>query len=144
MVVIVIALLLNKSMVEIQLASEWSGSKHARFSSLSVCLLLKRKGLGVLGFKRNHVLFIFFQGAFWMLVSGRVQFVLQVSKFGRCLSAGLLQTLLEKLRWMEMNIRNISKGVRIHFQRSSKVVSCKIHVRPCILFVPGSELPLFP
>ena len=80
--------------------------------------------------------FILFQGAFWMLVSGRVQFVLQVLKFGSVFPLDCYRHCLKKLRWMEMNIRTISKRVRIHFQRSSKVVSCKIHVRPCILFVP--------
>ena len=63
-----------------------------------------------------------------MLVSGRVQFVLQVSKFGRCLSAGLLQTLLEKI---EVDGNEHPK----HFQRSTNSLpkvfqSCELQ-NPC-------------
>ena len=59
-----------------QLACEWSGSKNARFSCLIVCWLLKKERFGG-AWQKNHVFFILFQGAFWMLVSGRMQSVLQ-------------------------------------------------------------------
>ena len=132
-------------MVEIQQASEWSGSKNTRFSCLIVCLLLKRKGLGVLGFKRNHVFFIFFKGAFWMLGFREGAICVASFKVWKCFSVGLLQTLLEK---NEVDGNERPK----HFQRSTNSLpkvfqSCELQ-NPCpplhAICADSSKLPLFP